>query len=163
MLRRILCSIGRALVGVITFPFVFAGSAFRALVGMPMPPPADFEDDEQVIADTQSDALKDLIEVKRWAAAMLANRPVNPCGRYSHWMQALNRECAGKIATAAAADRLRHHLEGSLLFPGIPPVGTFEHTRQWLADRAVTLRRTEYLPAAERAPSPEQQAFGLTP
>lgn len=163
MLRRILRSIGRALIAAFLFPFVFAGSAFRALIGVQMVPLADFEDDEQKNADPECDALRDLIEVKRWAAATLTNKPIEPGGRYVGWMRALDRECAGKIALAAETGRLRDHLEGTFLFPGIPPVGTYAQTRRWLTDRSAAGRRTEQHPVPEPGPSPEPQRFSFTP
>lgn len=140
MFRKLFSAIGRALRAAFGFPFKLLGSLFCG--------GGDDGPLEEVIEmDAETDGIEEVAEVKRWLAAKLSGRPAPLCGWRVHgWLRALDRECVEKLSRAALAGRLRGHLQNTQRIQGIPPVGSFQATADWIKARDEA-RRT----AARRA------------
>jgi hypothetical protein len=135
MLRRILSALRSAL----GFTFWLADEAVRGILIaarlMPSVPPAepDAEDLAEIAAaKAAAERLADETEVKKWAGARLWGRhyPI-PDRAIGNWLRALTIDDAGLVAQADGFGMLRAHLSGAALFPGLPPVGSFEETVRW--------------------------------
>jgi hypothetical protein len=155
MLRRILS----ALRSVLGFTFWLADEAVRGfLVAAKLLPPFPLaEPDAADLAEIASakaaaERLADETTVKRWAEARLWGRhyPI-PDRAIAQWLRGLTIDDAGLIAQADGFGMLRAHLSGAALFPGLPPVGSFEST---VSRRIRNKPQPVHVPRAEVMPSP---------
>jgi hypothetical protein len=96
--------------------------------------------------------LADETEVKKWAGARLWGQhyPI-PDRAIGNWLRALTINDAGLVAQADGFGMLRAHLSGAALFPGLPPVGSFDDTVRW---RVRHQPRPVHVARAKVEPSP---------
>jgi hypothetical protein len=131
MFRKLFSAIGRALRAFFGFPFRLLGGIFGA--GQ-----AYYDHEDVIPENSEADLVEELADLKRWIADMLAGRSPAPCrGRLAGWCAALDRESIEKVARVALAGRLRDHLSGKQQFQGIPPVLSYDDTREWIKARDV--------------------------
>jgi hypothetical protein len=158
MLRGILSAVVSAIRGSLWLANeLFRGFLIAARL-LPSVPPVDASEDLAEIAETKSavERLEDEATVKWWATARLYGRPFElPPRPIAQWLLALTIDDAGRIATADGAGMLRAHLDGTCLFPGLPPVGDFEQTRRWRMNRKPPAVRRETRAAAMQSTTTE--------
>ena len=130
MIKAVLSIIWRAVVAAVELPFVIVNGLLQAFGFLPAPEP-DHETPAIASLKAEADAFESTAEVRQWAELMLLGMSAIPSGAYAGWLLALDREDAAKIADADAAGRLLPHLEGSNLFPDLPPVMSHTETVDW--------------------------------
>lgn len=139
-MRRLFAAIGRALRKAFGLPFLLFGGLVAGLFGGGYDEPAL---EEVIEENVEADVVEEITAVKRWCADVIAGRPTLPLpGRLAGWSRAImhDREIVTQLATGAIAGRLQQHLCGKQQFPGVPPVGSFADTREWIKARDVGRR-----------------------
>ena len=161
MLRRILSALGSALYSTLGFACWIGDECVRGFLiaakMLPMVPPAEADPEdlaEIAAANAAAEQLRDETTVKEWAGARLWGRHYDlPLDRpIGQWLLGLTIDDAGLVAKADGFGMLRAHLSGDALFPGLPPVGTFEDTVRWRV-RQPRPKPVDILPA-EIMPAP---------
>lgn len=130
MIKAVLSIIWHVIVAAVELPFAIVNGLLQAFGFLPAPEP-DHETPAIATLEAETNAYDSTADVRQWAESMLRGMSAIPSGPYTGWLLALDREDAAKIADADAAGRLLSHLEGSNLFPDLPPVMSYTETLDW--------------------------------
>lgn len=143
MIRGLLKAIGRALRFMLRLPFALLNVAFGGSAV------DDYHDDVIQPDDVEAAGIDEVTDVKRWMADVIAGRHAVPCsGRLAGWSRAMDRDAVEMLAKAAVRGKLEAHLSDEYRVLGVPPVGNFHDTREWLVARDKARRRLDIIEAS---------------
>jgi hypothetical protein len=135
-LKGVLTAVGQALNGAFNiFGFLLAALS-TACFRQPTVPAASDNGEFAEISNATVEVTREeeASIVRTWAAARLNGHNFNmPAGRLAGWLGSLDAGYAQRIASADQSGLLIPHLAGAKLFPKLPPVGSAEATRRWIA------------------------------